>query len=376
MLSKQHCRLLVLFGMLWVWNSESHYVFAQSASNSASPTTSGNNPNTNDLRTPASPAFVLLGIEPSSVERPSTPRALAASLLSASGQNDILPRNYAFEFSPYWFSSHSQLTFDKYYHADMLQSLAQTLSVSFVTSRQTGGDTTAQGTDVGFGLRAQLVSGGPSDTLASLRRRLADLHERRGDLRHKGDTTGARLMLDSISAVAKQIAEEDHNRTGWIVEFAGAAIQRFPQNRFGEESLRRFGIWLTPSYTSENPKIQFLGVVRFLHDLDNVGNRDLLDAGFRFVYNSGRLSISSEYVSRSSLDVTVNPGVAEPAKGNFSIKNTYRLSANVEYKYSDDMYLSMSLGRNYQGVAGQGNLIAQVSVNFGFGETKLPVGNE
>src|SRR2546425_9034637 len=55
-----------------------------------------------ELRTPASPAFVLLDLTPSAVERPTTPKALAASLLAATGDLQFLPRNYAIDVAPYW----------------------------------------------------------------------------------------------------------------------------------------------------------------------------------------------------------------------------------------------------------------------------------
>ena len=43
----------------------------------------GDVPAYNTIRTPASPAFVLLGMEPSSVERPNTPADLALTVLNS-----------------------------------------------------------------------------------------------------------------------------------------------------------------------------------------------------------------------------------------------------------------------------------------------------
>src|SRR5262245_42359826 len=67
-------------------------------------------PSFNSLRTPTSPAFTLLGIEPTSVERPNTPSSLAASLLNQTAGFSTLPRDYALEFSPYWLVGHPRLT--------------------------------------------------------------------------------------------------------------------------------------------------------------------------------------------------------------------------------------------------------------------------
>ena len=67
-------------------------------------------PSFNSIRTPTSPAFVLLGIEPTAVERPNTPSALAVSILNRTQNLSVLPKDYALEFSPYWLLGHSELT--------------------------------------------------------------------------------------------------------------------------------------------------------------------------------------------------------------------------------------------------------------------------
>src|SRR3989442_3321906 len=79
-----------------------------------------------ELRTPASPAFVLLDLTPSAVERPTTPKALAASLLAATGDLQFLPRNYAIDVAPYWLPPHPPLTYKQLPHPRLWQSLQST----------------------------------------------------------------------------------------------------------------------------------------------------------------------------------------------------------------------------------------------------------
>ena len=69
-----------------------------------------------DLRTPTSPAFTLLGIAPTDIERPTTPRAFAVSLLSAlrDGDGSLLPRDFALEVAPYWLVQRPTLSFTAY----------------------------------------------------------------------------------------------------------------------------------------------------------------------------------------------------------------------------------------------------------------------
>src|SRR5690349_5976055 len=61
-------------------------------------------PALDSLRTPPSPAFALLGVEPSAAERPTTPSDVAVTLVN-SLREQTLPRNFAFEASPYWLTS-------------------------------------------------------------------------------------------------------------------------------------------------------------------------------------------------------------------------------------------------------------------------------
>src|SRR2546422_11011326 len=74
-----------------------------------------------ELRTPASPAFVLLDLTPSAVERPTPPKALAASLLAATGDLRFLPRNYAIDVAPYWLAPHPTLTYQQFHNPGLWQ---------------------------------------------------------------------------------------------------------------------------------------------------------------------------------------------------------------------------------------------------------------
>jgi len=337
---------------------------------------SSKNGSIDDIRTPPSPAFVLLGIEPSSVELPTTPRALGLSLLSATNQGDIIPRNYALEFAPYWLvPEHRELTFEEYYHPNIAQSLSQTFSVSLISAKQTGIDSLLSGSDVALGIRTQLLSGEPSARLDSLDDSLGIAQKEYGFLYHHFRTNiipedsillqGYTHLKDSVehglsrdslklqeyarlkdsiytvfcedsthlaqlnktkTRLAQSMAAEDQHRVGWIVEMAGAIVEAFPHNTFGQESIRRWGIWVTPTYKLENPCIDFLVVARFIRDLDSSTNQNFFDGGFRLITHFSDLSFSAEYVSRSSFDVTVTSQTANSTSGTFSLKNTYRLT--------------------------------------------------
>jgi hypothetical protein len=100
----------------------------------ASNARSDDTPSLNSLVTPDSPAFVILGVSPTAIQRPTTPKALATSLLSAfSSTGQTLVPNYALEVAPYWLESHPQTTWAEVAKNSFATPL-QTLTLSFATS--------------------------------------------------------------------------------------------------------------------------------------------------------------------------------------------------------------------------------------------------
>lgn len=116
-----------------------------------------------DLKTPSSPAFVLMGIEPASIERPTTPKAVSASILSAYNSSDFLPESYAMEFSPYWLRSQPELGFEDYYaNHGLAETFLQYLTFSIATTKSetvVDSSTTIINSSIGLGFRTRLVEG-------------------------------------------------------------------------------------------------------------------------------------------------------------------------------------------------------------------------
>lgn len=123
------------------------------------------------LTTPSAPAFTILGFQPNEIARPKSFNAMEASLLSSftSGANVIIPRNYAIEFSPYWFRSHPTLTFKEYVSPTAGQSLLQNLSFSLATTTEKSSEDTSQSfSKMGIGVRTQIFTGKATDYLTDV----------------------------------------------------------------------------------------------------------------------------------------------------------------------------------------------------------------
>lgn len=114
-------------------------------------------PSLTDLKTPSSPGFVLLGVEPTSIEKPTTPSAFATSLQSAVTATGLRP-GYSLETAPYWLVNH-KLQLNEYLNPSVWQNVKQTFSVSLATSNLNKGAGANTGTGTGLGFRFQLFSG-------------------------------------------------------------------------------------------------------------------------------------------------------------------------------------------------------------------------
>jgi hypothetical protein len=111
-----------------------------------------------DLTTPDGPAFVILGVAPSQIARPTTPAGLATSLLSSvQDSTGFIPNNYALEVAPYWLGR-PQVGFNEYVDPTIRQSIAQTFSLSFATSRSAPG-APANNSDIAGGTRLAIWAG-------------------------------------------------------------------------------------------------------------------------------------------------------------------------------------------------------------------------
>lgn len=341
----------------------------------------------NTIRTPTSPAFTLLGVEPSSVERPNTPSSLAVALLGQAQQSGTVPGDFAVEFSPYWLIAHPQLTWSNDDQRTAVQSLLRTASLSVATGET--GTKEAPVTGLAFGGRVSLFSGGLSaDTKASLRALEATLQAE--------SALGLRLMQDQIKAlnaklVAQEISATEHshlmnvlqrsvvsskpylesaerkaveklmqkfavNRQGFFLEVAGAAAWDYPKAIWAQQRFGRWGVWVTPSI--QTPRLSVVGVARYLSKGDEAGHK-AMDLGVRGTYSNDRYALSLEYVRRSFQESDVEGG--------------HRLVGIAEYAVGDDTWLVASFGRD-RAAEREDSLIARLGLSFNFSNEryKLP----
>ncbi|HKW41551.1 MAG TPA: hypothetical protein VJN39_09895 [Gemmatimonadales bacterium] len=307
-----------------------------------------------ELRTPASPAFVLLGVAPSAVERPTTPKALAATLLAASGDLQFFPKNYAIEVAPYWLSSHPSLTYERFHDPGVWQSLKQTLSLSLAASRSSP-ILSDSGTAVGLGAR-MFVSSGFTDRkqLDALTAQLDTVQQQQNlaTLRNAPTAVGDSLAIKN-DRLTRQLQALVQDRLGYIVEAAAALIAAYPLDAFAKGRVARVGAWVTQTYRLHHPQADVLVVSRFIRDVGAA--RNLYDVGGRLAYSNRGLTIAGEYVGRF---------------GRSRADKTHRAAGTLEYRWAEGKYITATFGRNFDESTGK-TLIALIGVDLGFGKVPM-----
>jgi len=175
------------------------------------------------LTPPASPGFTLLGIQPTSVDRPGSPANVNIQLLANTEDLSTLPENYALDFAPYWLFKGPTVSYDSYAGPGFWASIQQSFQLSIALSNREFGDD-ARLTSLGFGMRVSLLRGRIDPDYDDYTGRLAEIREHSGALdprlqeriRENTERSGARaelvsqlaqLSLDRVAALSELQAD-------------------------------------------------------------------------------------------------------------------------------------------------------------------------
>ncbi len=375
-----------------------------------------------NLRTPTSPAFTILGVTPTSIARPSTPRALALDLVSSTERGTVIPENYALEVAPYWLRARPALTFAQYTRPTVAQSIRQSFALSFGTARDEA-ETKSITTRIAIGARVTPIAGRPSRRFAALLEQLDALQrtristvaeqsdaldvideisaerltaaaaiaaanaagdgERATTFRQRADSLAARERAaresfdrlttqlqrhaDSMQVVARAMGTADAERVGLFAEAATAAAVVFPGNDFDAAQTSRVGAWATVGYRLEQPRLDIIGVARVQRDIVT-DEHNALDLGGRLVWQRDRLELSGEFVSRTSLWEEDELAASPPAAIADPLASSSRAVATMTYRVAESVYIAGSFGRDHRITTGDDRpLIATVGVSFQLG---------
>ncbi|HEX8391912.1 MAG TPA: hypothetical protein VF665_06070 [Longimicrobium sp.] len=353
-------------------------------------------PELSSLRPPASPAFLLLGVSPTEVHRPTNPADFAFTLVNGTSMLSELPENFALEAAPYWFASRRMLTWQEDNVRSPIQSFWRTLAVT-TGSAEIGTDE-APVTGVSVGSRAMLLSGRYSQAtidslsalqsalaseggmnlrlaavpLAALDRWLANEMGKPGANRDslRAEYNRRRAAIDDavltdpayqkqVKAVRDRFNDFAVRREGHMLEVAGGAAWGFPDRVVDAGRLRRWAGWATYScercFSPAGPPLTPVVMVRYQAGEDDVGG-DVLDVGASLNASDTRWGLSIE-------------GVWRQFTGGSDADALYRIAGHLEYQVRRDMWLQATFGRD-QDTSREGSLLAQLGFRFNFAEER------
>jgi len=328
----------------------------------------------NSIRSSSAPAFTILDINPTSIERPLNPRDFSTSILSSVGDSESsLPGNLAIEFAPYWWTGRPDIEFDDLLHDSSLgDNFVRNLSFSLASSERKEGESAS--TDLAFGFRTTLLSGKPSkklsESISVLQNGQLDIarifaSEACEAARESGlDTDEDPSCKKALSLVEakfiKSVGEYRKlvdKRVGFQLDLAAATSYRFPDNSTSERERFKTGAWITASYTPDSGEtggLQFIGLARFISEnTDSDDSNDNVDAGLRLLWQSNKqpLAVSVEYLSRR-----VDEG-----------NNTERYAGILEYQINPGLNFVASFGKNFRPENSSEDLFVVGGINFNFG---------
>lgn len=359
-------------------------------------------PELNSLKPSSAPAFILLGVSPTDIDRPQTPSDVAFSFINQTERFSTVPENYAAEFAPYWLFPQPNLRWQNDTTRTLGQSFQRTATLSFATAEVGTEDAPAAG--LGFGASVYLLSGrmspeaqarmraiesylGQRDSLESelAKAELATLQAEYGGriaaaaAANNNDLVAALTReLNSRVVAAREAAQRDSvfqqwmednpleqfqeampQRVGLFWGLAGGAAWGFPDQVWERGRVRRLGLWTTLSYegtaVSNNVMFTPVAVVRLLSERGDSASTTV-DAGGRFVLSGPTYSASVEGVLRLPMEQE-------------GAENLYRIAGIFEYRIQPDLWFTATFGRDYRS-EDSGSLLAQFGVKFNITEDR------
>jgi hypothetical protein len=365
-----------------------------------------------DLTPPASPAFNLLDVSPVTVDRPATVRALAVNIANAIGNgSNGFPKNFALQVAPYWLFSHPNMNIYKYNgmvmdkNADTSKRLQfkqnifyglrnLSFSAASVNKDSAESNTTASLNFIAFSVKANVINVRRRRVLEAMNTSIQDINRTFSSavntanqicLSQFDPITQAQQARDCVSDAVFRDSVVINSKRGrydsllsirplFTVDVALATSMAFANNNFSDNHFYRTGGWITACFSkpldknSENSLsalynaknyLNVYGLFRVLSEDNTADFRTFktqtnIDFGGRLEFELNQVAISFETVYRAVV--------------NDKSRSTARNVAIVQYKLSDNLFVTGTFGKNF---GDDHNLVSFLGLNWGFGRTSL-----
>ncbi len=334
---------------------------------------------------PDSPAFTLLGVNPDKIERPATPRDLATSLLNGLDENGHFQSGLALDIDPFMLLRGKATSITAYDHLYIRWLANSQLSVG--TTKGTTSDDTS--TKLGLGLHTLLwnrkdprldktltaaFTKAGTDVLLRIPETCGPIPAGDKDAVEKCETKMLKVIEDAIAPRKKEL-EDKYWNSSYLA--AAAAIALVSQSgSLDSMKWNGAGAWTTLAYGFEDAsdKNFFRKHAELSFHAEWRNNESVTDPtnnGQTFLRNSElgglRLLLGSSSNNGSFETVYRHSHPKDPVRVD---ENYARLTAGVEHKVSDQLWLNFSVATDAGRGAGKDKLV--VSSNFKWGTSNNP----
>ncbi len=301
---------------------------------------------------PAAPAFTFLGVAPGKVERPVTPKALAFALVNAVDSTGRFKSGVAFDIGLARLIRAFTPDLQTYQTKWLARTLAST-SFSFATV-QAPGDSGS--TDLAFGLRIVLADSNDAmrDTTFTrmLSRGSSDCLAQAKSMQAAADSTRLVNCLRKVVEVTRhRKAGEIWNRRSVSVAVAGGT--RLLANQWGRQAPLGLRAWVSGALPFHEQAGLVLAQFQYDASHDPTG-------GKRSTGTTGAVRVlhgNSNYhlFVDGSFNLSGKTSDRTPAR---------EYSAGIEFKASDQLWLSTGLGTRYRALGDPGKVVLAANLRW------------
>ncbi|GGE96590.1 hypothetical protein [Flavobacterium limi] len=245
-----------------------------------------------DLKNLNTPGFQILDIAPSNIDRPSNPKAFAASIMSLTNNGTAIPKNFALEVTPYWYFKPKNANVFQYLNikdetgkANTFTGIFNKMSISLasVFNDSTSGSLIKNTNYIAFGVKTNLITYRSEKQNQKLKTALANFSERIINLRpNQKDVDALEIELNRIDnkirEIYTQLKNEDDNtlkdsiNTEYQNAIANRALLQKKMDDFENQA---------PDLLEENIKKDTL-IQNYLKELDDL---PLIQVDLAFAYS-------------------------------------------------------------------------------------------
>lgn len=162
------------------------------------------------------------------------------------------------------------------------------------------------------------------------------------------------IILHHLQVEEEELEKKDKQPAGLRLELATGVVADIPDDDFNKIEFSRFGIWTTGAYRLQEIPVDAVLVLRYIRDSDGGEAENIFDFGCSIKCMLDPMVLSTEAVFR----LIRSPSYKESTK---------RITGTFQYRLTNDLYITLTLGNNYDRNGAEGDLISQLGLSYEIG---------